>query len=167
MFFLFLMFQSFEFENSVYSEIVEHLDSVTQPHSEARLHAPMTLDDLLPINKHAYFTYNGSLTTPPCSEVVTWLDFKEPIPLSSHQVNLLTFFREERLAGANGRFNSRSPPSEDWDPPKVKWQRTSDRSNLWETGLFTSTSERNRFTKEGSVTIMSSTEDLVPRFGCR
>lgn len=33
-----------------------------------------------------YYTYHGSLTTPPCSEVVTWIDFKRSIPLSHAQV---------------------------------------------------------------------------------
>lgn len=79
-------FQAFEFDNTVYSEIVEHLDVVVMPHTSVRLHSPMTLDDMLPSNTYTYYTYQGSLTTPPCSEVVTWIDFTEPIPLSHFQV---------------------------------------------------------------------------------
>jgi carbonic anhydrase len=41
--------------------------------------------DLLP-SDHAYYTYLGSLTTPPCSEGVTWYVLKTPVQLSSDQV---------------------------------------------------------------------------------
>jgi len=38
--------------------------------------------DLLPKNK-AYYTYTGSLTTPPCSEGVTWFLLKSPTSISA------------------------------------------------------------------------------------
>lgn len=41
--------------------------------------------DLLPAD-HGYYTFAGSLTTPPCSEGVTWFVMKDPVPLSSGQV---------------------------------------------------------------------------------
>jgi carbonic anhydrase len=40
---------------------------------------------LLPKN-HAYYTFPGSLTTPPCSEGVTWFVLTTPVDLSSSQV---------------------------------------------------------------------------------
>jgi carbonic anhydrase len=41
--------------------------------------------DFLPANS-AYFTYRGSLTTPPCTEGVTWFVLKTPITISAEQV---------------------------------------------------------------------------------
>lgn len=41
--------------------------------------------DLLPKN-HAYFFYQGSLTTPPCTEGVRWVVMKEPITMSADQI---------------------------------------------------------------------------------
>jgi carbonic anhydrase len=41
--------------------------------------------DLLPAD-YGYYTYSGSLTTPPCSEGVTWYVLKKPAALSESQV---------------------------------------------------------------------------------
>jgi carbonic anhydrase len=42
--------------------------------------------DLLPANKAAYYTFAGSLTTPPCSEGVTWFVLKARTPVSKDEV---------------------------------------------------------------------------------
>ena len=41
--------------------------------------------DLLPA-KRSYYTFLGSLTTPPCTEGVLWLVLKTPVPVSKEQV---------------------------------------------------------------------------------
>src|SRR4029434_3373225 len=41
--------------------------------------------DLLPKTK-GYYTFSGSLTTPPCSEDVTWFVLKTPVSISAAQV---------------------------------------------------------------------------------
>ncbi|TVO60294.1 carbonic anhydrase [Denitromonas ohlonensis] len=45
-----------------------------------------------------YYTYMGSLTTPPCSEDVLWMVMKEPIKLSSEQIAIF-----QRLYPMNAR----------------------------------------------------------------
>jgi carbonic anhydrase len=53
--------------------------------------APMTFDAsvLLPQHRTAY-VYDGSLTTPPCSENVRWLVMREPVEFSDVQIEQLT-----------------------------------------------------------------------------
>lgn len=47
--------------------------------------APLNPALLLPEDRR-YFTYMGSLTTPPCSEGVLWLVLKQPVSLSDQQL---------------------------------------------------------------------------------
>lgn len=66
--------------NEGYSEVVEAVRSTEQT---------ATLDDvssLLP-SERAYYTYSGSLTTPPCTEGVRWIVLEEPITLSAEQIS--------------------------------------------------------------------------------
>jgi carbonic anhydrase len=43
------------------------------------------LTTLLPSDRR-YFTYMGSMTTPPCQEGVLWMVMKQPISVSSEQL---------------------------------------------------------------------------------
>ncbi len=45
----------------------------------------INLSQLLPENK-SYFTYSGSLTTPPCSEIVSWYVLKNSVSASKEQI---------------------------------------------------------------------------------
>lgn len=47
----------------------------------------LNLNELLPAERR-YYTYMGSLTTPPCSEGVLWMVMKEPVPISAEQIGI-------------------------------------------------------------------------------
>ncbi|NSY41585.1 carbonic anhydrase [Leisingera sp. ANG59] len=51
----------------------------------ARVSATIHPQDLLP-QSSKHFTYAGSLTTPPCSEIVTWVVYEEIVPASDQQI---------------------------------------------------------------------------------
>ena len=51
--------------------------------------ATIDLNTLLPGSRN-YYTYMGSLTTPPCSEGVLWLVMKQPVQVSPDQINIFS-----------------------------------------------------------------------------
>ena len=51
--------------------------------------AVIDLAALLPATR-GYYTYMGSLTTPPCTEGVRWLVMKQPIQVSADQINIFS-----------------------------------------------------------------------------
>ena len=54
---------------------------------ELAARVPLELAELLPVDRR-YFTYMGSLTTPPCSEGVQWVVMRQPVTMSPEQIEL-------------------------------------------------------------------------------
>jgi len=55
---------------------------------------------LLPKDLGSYYTYLGSLTTPPLYESVTWVVFKEPLEVSEEQMNAFRSLNEISKGGS-------------------------------------------------------------------
>lgn len=53
------------------------------------LAAPVAVEGVLPANRD-YYRFNGSLTTPPCSEGVHWYVMKTPVTASKEQIKAFT-----------------------------------------------------------------------------
>ncbi|MBC7774940.1 MAG: carbonic anhydrase family protein [Phycisphaerae bacterium] len=61
--------------------------------------------DFMPSDK-SYFTYSGSLTTPPCSEIVTWIVMEHHIEADVHQIEHFEHLEHENarpVQGLDGR----------------------------------------------------------------
>jgi len=54
---------------------------------EAAARAPLELVELLPADRR-YYTYMGSLTTPPCSEGVQWIVMRQPVTVTPEQIDI-------------------------------------------------------------------------------
>jgi carbonic anhydrase len=66
--------------------------------------------ELLPADR-SYFTYMGSLTTPPCSEGVLWMVMKNPVPISAEQIGVfarLYPMNARPIQSASGRLIKQS-----------------------------------------------------------
>lgn len=48
---------------------------------------PLDLNQLLP-EQRGYYTYMGSLTTPPCSEGVLWMVMRQPVQVTAQQISV-------------------------------------------------------------------------------
>lgn len=73
-------------ENDGIAALVEALparEGITRPVAR-----PVELGRFLPANAAAFF-YPGSLTTPPCSEIVSWVVFRDPIEAGIGQIEAI------------------------------------------------------------------------------
>lgn len=52
---------------------------------EVQLSSNVSAENILPVSRD-YYRYNGSLTTPPCSEGVVWLVMKDAVSISKAQI---------------------------------------------------------------------------------
>ncbi|XP_029351570.1 receptor-type tyrosine-protein phosphatase zeta-like [Echeneis naucrates] len=72
-------------DNENFSPVVDAVNTVNRFGKSGSLEA-FTLRSLLPNNTDKYYIYNGSLTAPPCSEVVEWVVFKQSVAISEAQL---------------------------------------------------------------------------------
>lgn len=96
-------------------KVAKYLPFISHKGDRVTLPEPCDPSKLLP-NNPAYWTYFGSLTTPPFSESVIWLVFKEPVEVSKKQLELMRNLRcydvnEPCPCDGNGKvINNYRPP---------------------------------------------------------
>ena len=60
-----------------------------EKHEEVPAAAALDPNDLLPADRR-YYTYMGSLTTPPCNEGVLWMVMQQPVPVAAQQIGIFS-----------------------------------------------------------------------------
>ncbi|KAH0617597.1 hypothetical protein JD844_016017 [Phrynosoma platyrhinos] len=88
--------------------IIEEIDAIKTKGKEVPF---LNFDPsiLFPQNR-SYYTYQGSFTTPPCDECVTWILLKEPIVVSADQMAKL------RSLSSNAENEPFCPLEDNWRP---------------------------------------------------
>uniref|UniRef100_UPI00398F4927 carbonic anhydrase 14 isoform X2 n=1 Tax=Pristiophorus japonicus TaxID=55135 RepID=UPI00398F4927 len=83
-----VLFQVGPQDNKNYDYIFDKLQDVAE--KGVNVHIPgFDINTLLPSQLYHFFRYNGSLTTPPCFQTVTWTVFNETVQISQAQLDKL------------------------------------------------------------------------------
>ncbi|XP_040181874.1 carbonic anhydrase 6-like [Rana temporaria] len=82
------LYEDGHFENTYYSDVISKLATIRFAGQVTKV---KSLDPLamLPENLDNFYRYQGSLTTPPCTENVLWTVFDSKVILSQNQIKLL------------------------------------------------------------------------------
>jgi len=75
-------------EHPEFGKLCEVLQDIPNKGDTMKLKTPLNPENFLPKNQ-SFWTYLGSLTTPPLYESVTWIVFKQPIEVSPIQMKIM------------------------------------------------------------------------------
>jgi len=95
------------FDEGERNEMMDDLPSFRVARGEDPYADPVDFNELI-TDRSNYFLYNGSLTTPPCSEGVQWIVLKQPLIASPEQIqhyhDLLGFDNNRPIQPHNSRL---------------------------------------------------------------
>ncbi|KAK7799077.1 hypothetical protein U0070_009524, partial [Myodes glareolus] len=71
--------------NGAYEQLLSHLGEIAEEGQHTDPDPGLDVSALLPSDLSRYYRYEGSLTTPPCSQGVIWTVFNQTVKLSAKQ----------------------------------------------------------------------------------
>lgn len=108
------LFRADVIENPIFDPLSDLLNDVIQAESVVNFQRSLALLSLIPRKTfQTFYTYQGSLTTPPCSESVTWIIFTQVLSIGYSQLyqfqqlqngNKIPFDTKRKLQALNGRI---------------------------------------------------------------
>jgi len=103
-----VLFKIHNESTSAMRDLTSQLPQVTNASTKIQVGESLVhpLRDFLPNDTTMFFRYTGSLTTPPCTEAVTWTVFKEFLPISEEDMNK---FRQILDSSGNPLVNNFRP----------------------------------------------------------
>ncbi|XP_076631914.1 carbonic anhydrase 2 [Colletes latitarsis] len=102
------LYQTTDDPNPIFDSIVSRISEIESAGSTITLDDSNVLNKLIApdiVSAQNYYTYKGSLTTPPCLEIVQWIDFIDPLLISHDQ--LAAFRNIQSSDGKNVTHNFR------------------------------------------------------------
>lgn len=73
-------------DNPRFDDLINSLKEVNCGGDTIDFNHKISVSFLLPSNRNEFYRYSGSLTTPPCTESVTWVILKHGLLIGRNQV---------------------------------------------------------------------------------
>ncbi|XP_053999315.1 carbonic anhydrase 7-like [Hylaeus anthracinus] len=106
------LYESKDEPNPIFEPIVSQISQITSTGSIATIDDPNVLSKLVApdiVSAQNYYTYRGSLTTPPCLEIVQWIDFIDPLSISHEQLEVFRGIQSSEGANLTHNFRPVQP----------------------------------------------------------
>ncbi|KFM74434.1 Carbonic anhydrase 9, partial [Stegodyphus mimosarum] len=120
-----VLFEVSNEDNPALEPIIQKLDDVRKEGAKSDID-DLKLISLLPDDLMPYYRYEGSLTTPPCLEVVVWTIFENRVPISEKQLQQFRNVKEEDEHEPEENLVNNYRPVQELNNRKVEISRDED-----------------------------------------